>query len=95
MSTLVQFSYLQLLDILTTLAFLSNGVSEGNPLVAFAIQMAHNPLIGLTVVKVAALALGIYCWRSGRPRVLFCANVGFAALIVWNLIALIVSGSHS
>jgi hypothetical protein len=37
---LLQFSYLQLLDLLTTIAFLANGVSEGNPIVAFAIRNA-------------------------------------------------------
>ena len=95
MSALVQFSYLQLLDILTTLAFLSNGISEANPVVVLAIQKVGNPLIGVALVKVAALALGTYCWRTGRLRVLFCANVGFAVLIVWNLIALIVAGASS
>ena len=30
---MLQYSYLQVLDFLTTIAFLLNGVKEGNPLV--------------------------------------------------------------
>ena len=30
-----QYSYLQILDFLTTIAFLVNGVKEGNPLVGW------------------------------------------------------------
>jgi hypothetical protein len=85
----LQFSYLQLLDLLTTVAFLANGVSEGNPIVALAIQSAGDPLIGLALVKVVAVLLGLYCWVSGRLRLLDRANVCFAALVAWNLIALI------
>jgi hypothetical protein len=85
----LHFSYLQLLDLLTTVAFLANGVSEGNPIVAFAIRNAGNPLIGLTLVKVVAVVLGLYCWISGRLRLLERANACFAALVAWNLIALI------
>jgi hypothetical protein len=64
-------------------------VSEGNPIVGFAIQSAGNPLIGLAVVKVLAVVLGLYCWISGRSRLLERVNVCFAALVAWNLIALI------
>ena len=90
MNVLTQYSYLQILDLLTTLAFIANGVSEANPLVALAMSSMQSPLIGLAMIKTAGLALGLYCWRQGRLALLSRANFGFALLIAWNLLALIV-----
>ena len=84
-----QFSYLQVLDFLTTVAFLLNGVREGNPLVRLALGAGTNPLISLLVVKGLAILLGIYCWHRRRRQLLFRINVLFALLIAWNLVALI------
>ena len=95
MNVLTQYSYLQILDLLTTLAFIANGVSEGNPLVAFAMAATASPWIGLSIVKTAAIALGVYCWREGRLTLLNRANLGFAMLVAWNLLALIVAGSKA
>ncbi len=86
---LVQYSYLQMLDFMTTLAFLLNGVGEANPVVRFALQYSPNPVGGLLLVKLVALALGIYCWRAGRQRLLGRINILFAVLVAWNLLALI------
>ena len=91
---LIQYSYLQLLDLMTTMAFLLNGVREGNPLVRFAIDVAPNPLGGLVAVKAVAILLGLWCWRMGRSRTLVRINVMFALLVAWNLVALIVSGAQ-
>ena len=88
---LLQYSYLQVLDFLTTIAFMLNGVREGNPLVRAAIQYAPHPLGGLLLVKLAAVALGIYCWRARRRRVLGRINILFAVVVAWNLSALIVA----
>jgi Domain of unknown function (DUF5658) len=89
------YSYLQILDFLTTIAFLVNGVQEGNPLVRFAISMGPNPMSGLIAVKIAAVMLGIYCWRMGRQRLLGRINIMFALIVAWNLIALIVGSVGS
>jgi hypothetical protein len=86
---LIQYSYLQMLDLMTTLAFLLQGVQEGNPLVRFALKYAPHPLGGLLAVKCLALALGIYCWRCGRERLLTRINILFAIVVAWNLAALI------
>ena len=86
---LVQYSYLQLLDLLTTVAFLMIGVREGNPLVRLVLALAPNPILGLAVVKAAALLLGLYCWRMGRERLLARVNLFFALVVAWNLVALI------
>jgi hypothetical protein len=88
-SLLIQFSYLQLLDILTTLVFLSGGVKEANPVVRFALVVSPSPLIGLLSLKLFAIAMAVYCWRTERTRLLSLANGFFAALVTWNLLALL------
>lgn len=89
-SMLVQFSYLQVLDFLTTIAFLLNGVHEANPLVRWVMKTGHNPLGGLLAVKLLAILLGVCCWRMGRRWLLARINIVFAVVIAWNLIALII-----
>jgi Domain of unknown function (DUF5658) len=91
---LLQYSYLQVLDFLTTIAFLLNGVREGNPLVRMALKYAPDPLGGLLAVKLAALALGVYCWVGGRERLLSRINILFAVLVAWNLAALILGSAQ-
>lgn len=90
---LVQYSYLQMLDFMTTIAFLMHGIREGNPLVRLALEYAPHPLGGLLAVKVAAIALGLYCWRNGRERLLVRINVVFALVVAWNLVALILASA--
>ncbi|MFN3325498.1 MAG: DUF5658 family protein [Bryobacteraceae bacterium] len=87
------YAYLQTLDLLSTLAFLVSGVEEGNPFVRYAIESAPAPWIGLLGVKLAALLIGVFCWRLGRLRLLIRANVFFALLVAWNLLALVVAQS--
>ncbi len=87
-----QFSYLQILDFLTTIAFLLHGVREGNPIVRLALGTGANPLVSLLIVKLLAILLGIYCWYRGRRQLLFRINVLFALLVAWNLVALILRG---
>jgi len=90
---LLQYSYLQVLDFMTTIAFLLNGVREGNPLVRLAVQFSPNPLQGLVAIKIAAILLGIYCWRAGRERLLNRVNMLFAIIVAWNLVALILASA--
>ena len=89
-ASLVLFTYLQLLDLLTTLAFILHGVKEANPVVNFALTAAPTPLLGLLLIKAAALALGVYCCLRGRQKLLVRMNIFFAALVSWNLLAMIV-----
>lgn len=86
----MQYSYLQMLDLLTTIAFLVHGVQEGNPFVRWMLGVAPSPLAGLIAIKALAILLGIYCWRMGKNRLLAGINVFFAAIVAWNLVALIV-----
>ena len=91
---LVQFSYLQVLDFMTTLAFLLNGIQEGNPVVRLALKYGPTPLGGLFLVKLVALALGVYCWWFGRTKLLARINILFAVVVTWNLAALILESAH-
>lgn len=88
---LLQYSYLQVLDLLTTLAFMLHGVREGNPLVRMMMHLTANPLSGLLLVKLVAVALGLYCWKVGRSRLLTRINILFALIVAWNLGALILA----
>jgi len=88
---LLQYSYLQMLDLLTTMAFMLHGVKEGNPLVRMMMHLTANPLNGLLLVKLVAVALGLYCWKVGRSRLLTRINILFALIVAWNLGALILA----
>jgi hypothetical protein len=92
---LLQFSYLQMLDLLTTMVFMLHGIHEANPVVRFALRYSSHPLSGLLAVKVLALGLGIYCWRCGRERLLTRINILFAIVVAWNLLALIMGAYRS
>ena len=83
------YAYLQVLDFLTTIAFLLNGVQEGNPVVRLAMSLSANPVSALLTVKLIAVALGVMCFCTGRVRLLSRINIGFAVLVAWNLVALI------
>ena len=85
----LSFVYLQMLDFLTTIAFLANGIREANPFVRMMLTLIPNPIAALLSVKLMALLLGVYCWRMRRERLLTYINVMFAALVAWNVIVLI------
>ncbi len=87
---LLAFSYLQVLDLMTTVAFLQMGVREANPIVRMAFTIGHSPVAGLIALKAAAILLALYCWSMGREKLLFRANLLFALLVIWNLAAVIV-----
>ncbi|HVO97476.1 MAG TPA: DUF5658 family protein [Bryobacteraceae bacterium] len=88
---LLQYSYLQVLDFMTTVAFLLHGIREGNPLVRVVLRYAPNPLGGLLAVKILAVGLGLYCWKAGRQGLLTKVNILFAVIVAWNMVALIVA----
>ena len=87
----VQFAYLQVLDLLSTIAFLLHGVGEANPLVRWSMQLAPNPVSGLLIVKLAGLLLAIYCVQANRDRLLSRINFFYAGLIAWNLVCLVLA----
>ncbi|MBI1899105.1 MAG: hypothetical protein HYZ57_21165 [Acidobacteria bacterium] len=90
---LTQFTYLQILDILTTIAFLVQGVQEANPVVKFMIAAAPSPLVGLVALKILAVAMAGACWYFGKRAVLIAANLSFALIVAWNLVAITVAAA--
>src|SRR5437763_625014 len=92
--SILLFSYLQVMDFMSTIAFLMLGIRETNPLVRFAFSVGPSPLAGLLIVKGAAVLIGVYCALMGRERLLFRANLLFALLVVWNLFAVIVGAAR-
>ena len=82
------FIGLQCLDALTTLLFLRQGVSEGNPLVSWALHCTPAPWLGLVMTKLTAILIGFYCCGHGRAALLRWANRGYGAVVLWNLIAI-------
>ena len=84
---LLQYSYLQVLDFLTTIAFLLHGIHEGNPLVRVVLKYAPHPLGGLLAIKILAVCLGMYCWHGRRQRLLSRMNMLFAVVVLWNIAA--------
>ena len=92
---LLNYAYLQMLDLLTTIAFMLHGVQEGNPLVRWAITVSPSPLVGLVLVKMAAVCLGFYCFQRRKERLLGRINLGFGMLVAWNMVALIVQSAHT
>jgi len=93
MNLILQYSYLQILDLLTTVAFLISGVKEANPLVKGMMTMTASPVTGLLLVKMLAIALGIYCWRIHKYKLLGRMDVLFSVLVAWNMVALIAGAS--
>ena len=91
MKLLVEFTYLQMLDVLTTVAFLMQGVAEANPLVNWAMDTGPSPVIGLVMLKCAAFGLALFCFAQARHKLLPKVNVFFAALVARNLFALILA----
>jgi len=87
------YSYLQILDLLTTVAFLINGVKEANPIVKGMMYMTESPFTGLLFLKLVAILLGVYCWRIRKYHLLARINILFALLVAWNLVALIAASS--
>lgn len=91
MGILAEFIYLQLLDVLTTIAFMMQGVGETNPIVRWAIREGPHPIWALFMLKGCAVLLALFCLYRSREGLLRKVNVFFACLIVYNLVALILS----
>ena len=91
MNAFIGFVYLQFLDLLTTIAFLTHGVGEANPFVLWVIRQSPSPLSGLLLIKVLAVLLAVISVVRYRGRLLRKVNYFFAALVSYNLIVLIIS----
>jgi hypothetical protein len=86
---LLEFGFLQILDILTTLTCFAHGAVEANPVVSFLITTTGDPITGLVTVKIIATMMGVFCHASGRVRLLRRGNLFFWIIVVWTSIAAI------
>ena len=91
MSILAEFVYLQLLDVLTTIAFLLQGVGEGNPIVRWVIRYGPHPIGSLFLMKAVAVAMAIVCVYRHREGLLRKVNIFFAVVVLYNLAVLIIA----
>ncbi len=91
MSILAEFVYLQLLDVLTTIAFLLQGVGEGNPIVRWVIRYGPHPIGSLFMMKAVAVAMAIFCVYRHREGLLRKVNIFFAVVVLYNLAVLIIT----
>ena len=92
---MTQFAFLQLLDLLSTAAFLSRGVEEANPIVNWSMALCSSPSGGLLTVKLVALGLGVAVWKLGRHRLLARVNIFFGVVVAWNLLAVLIAAAGS
>lgn len=91
MRLLLEFTYLQALDVLTTIAFLMQGIGEGNPIVRWVLRQDPGPVQSLVIMKFLAVLLAIYCVMKAKHGVLRKVNVFFACLVAYNLVVMIIS----
>lgn len=87
MNLLLVFIGLQVLDVLTTVLFLHNGVREANPIVRAVLAGSTSPGLALLPAKAFAIALGGFAWYTGRKGLLWKMNLLFALCVAWNLVA--------
>ncbi len=81
------FLYLQVLDYLTTMVGFRFGIPEASPMVR--LLMHGGPAAGVMASKLIALGLAGVCLWLRRPHVIRWANYWYAALVVWNLCAIL------
>ena len=86
---LLIFVCLQVLDGATTLWFLSQGISEANPMIHALLDIFRRPEFALALPKLFGIALAVFAWYSGRHRLLRNINLVFAICVTWNVVAIV------
>lgn len=81
------FIALQLADFTTTLIALHLGGAEANPIVSRLLVVGS--LQGLIFSKVLVLTLGVAAVMARKFRVIKAANVVYAGVVLWNIVALV------
>lgn len=82
-SPLAIFALLQIMDLTTTLVAMAMGGGEQNPLVAHLMSIGLVP--GLVISKLFVLAIAATGALLHKERGLRIANVGFSAIVAWNV----------
>jgi Domain of unknown function (DUF5658) len=87
MSVIYIFIYLQLLDLLTTLAGFRLGAAEASPFIR--VLMHAGPTAGVFVAKLFALALGGLCIYLKKEKLIRWITYWYGGLVVWNLMVML------
>jgi Domain of unknown function (DUF5658) len=82
-TTCLLFLVLQVADFVTTAMVLRMGGAETNPIVRHF--MTADPLQGLLLAKVLALAIGGICLFGKKYRAMRLTNVAFTGVVAWNV----------
>lgn len=85
------FLFLQVLDLLTTIIVLQRGGYEANPVVRQFFSAGTLEGLVLSKLLVVGIAAAVVFWQ--RYRVLFLSNYVYAAVVCWNLLAVVLSAS--
>lgn len=85
------FLYLQILDLLTTVVGLKQGLMEASPFVS--LLMKWGPAAGLAGSKLVAVGLACLAVLLEKVRLLLWVNYWYAALVVWNLFVIVLGQS--
>jgi hypothetical protein len=81
------FYALQIGDVLTTLLFMSRGIAETNPLADYL--MHHfGTLIGLIVLKGAAISVALLCNVASHPKFMHRINAVYVVIVLLNILTL-------
>jgi len=81
------FLGLQILDVMTTLIGLRLGAQEGSTFIGRLLEA--GPVSGLIISKILAAGLAAFAVFLNRKRILVFLNFWFAAVVAWNLIAIV------
>jgi hypothetical protein len=90
MRALAQVICLQCFDVTISIAGLHNGLIEANPVLA-TVNETDVSVTRIIVFKAITVVIGIFCWRTGRERLLIRANVWYAAVVGWNIAMLLMT----
>ncbi len=82
--TIQIFTYLQVLDFMTTLIGIKVGLGEASPFVRLLMHL--DPAVGLALAKLAAFLLCGLCFWLNKRHLVRWINYWYAALVVWNMV---------
>ena len=79
---------LQCFDFTISIAGLHSGLLEANPVLATA-NDTDVSVAQIIVFKAITVVIGVFCWRTGRERLLVYTNMWFGVVIGWNIAMLL------
>ena len=81
------FFGLQVADLASTITFRSMGVAETNPLASFLME-TFGALVGLLILKMAAISIGLACKMESHPAFLRRINGVYCVILAFNYLTI-------